>query len=441
MTKRSFFAKGARATECLGLIHTDVCGPMSIQARGGYEYFISFTDDYSRFGYMYLMRHKSDAFDMFKAFKVEVENQLEKHIKILRFDRGGEYLSGTPQQNGVAERRNRTLLDMVRSMLSYSTLPISFWGYALPTAIYILNDVPSKSVPKTPHELWTGRKPSLQHLRIFGCPAHVLKGKTEKMESHSETCIFVGYPKETKGYYFYSPSDLKVFVSTNAKFLEKDYMNYFMPRSRIVLNEMSGDTIPREVTQPNPIVSFDPTQDQQPTIPRHSGRVRTQPERYIGLGESVENLPDDDDPYTYKEAMEDVDSRHWQKAMQSEIESMFDNKVWSLVDLPKGIKPIGCKWVYKRKIGMDGKVETFKARLVAKGYTQKEGIDYEETFSPVAMLKSIRILLSIAASLDLEIWQMDIKTAFLNGSLDESIYMMQPEGFIEKGQMEKVCKL
>ncbi|KAK1560777.1 hypothetical protein Q3G72_030819 [Acer saccharum] len=426
MTKRTFSAKGARATECLGLIHTDVCGPMSIQARGGYEYFITFTDDYSRFGYVYLMRHKSDAFDMFKAFKAEVENHLEKHIKILRSDRGGEYLSGefqqylidngivsqfsapgTPQQNGVAERRNRTLLDMVRSMLSYSTLPISFWGYALQTAMYILNDVPSKSVPKTPHELWTGRKPSLQHLRIFGCPAHVLKGKTEKMESRSK----------------------------------HDYMNDFVPRSRIVLNEMSGDTIPREVTQPNPIVSSDPTQDQQPTIPRRSGRVRTQPERYIGLGESVENLPDDDDPYTYKEAMEDVDSRHWQKAMQSEIESMFDNKVWSLVDLPKGIKPIGCKWVYKRKRGMDGKVETFKARLVAKGYTQKEGIDYEETFSPVAMLKSIRILLSIAASLDLEIWQMDVKTAFLNGSLDESIYMMQPEGFIEKGQVDKVCKL
>ncbi|KAK1591798.1 hypothetical protein Q3G72_013860 [Acer saccharum] len=434
MTKRTFSAKGARATECLGLIHTDVCGPMSIQARGGYEYFITFTDDYSRFGYVYLMRHKSDAFDMFKAFKAEqylIDNGIVSQFSA----------PGTPQQNGVAERRNRTLLDMVRSMLSYSTLPISFWGYALQTAIYILNDVPSKSIPKTPHELWTGRKPSLQHLRIFGCPAHVLKGKIEKMESRSETCIFVGYPKETKGYYFYSPSDLKVFVSTNAKFLEKDYMNDFVPRSRIVLNEMSGDTIPREVTQPNPIVSSDPTQDQQPTIPRRSGRVRTQPERYIGLGESVENLPDDDDPYTYKEAMEDVDSRHWQKAMQSEIESMFDNKVWSLVDLPKGIKPIGCKWVYKRKRGMDGKVETFKARLVAKGYTQKEGIDYEETFSPVAMLKSIRILLSIAASLDLEIWQMDVKTAFLNGSLDESIYMMQPEGFIEKGQVDKVCKL
>ena len=137
----------------------------------------------------------------------------------------------------------------------------------------------------------------------------------------------MGYLKGTKGYYFYSPSDLKVFVSTNAKFLEKDYMNEFIPKSRIVLNEMSRDTIPQEVSQPSPIVSSEPSQDQQPTILRHSGRVIRQPERYISLGESVENLPDDDDPYTYKEAMEDVDSHNWQKAMQYEIESMFNNKV------------------------------------------------------------------------------------------------------------------
>ena len=105
------------------------------------------------------------------------------------------------------------------------------------------------------------------------------------------------------------------------------------------------------------------------------------------------------------------------------------------------IKSIGCKWVYKRKRGIYGNVETFKVRLVAKGYTQKEGIDYEETFSPVAMLKSIRILLSIAAHYDYEIWQMDVKTAFLNGNLDEEIYMMQPKGFIAKNQKHMVCKL
>ena len=127
--------------------------------------------------------------------------------------------------------------------------------------------------------------------------------------------------------------------------------------------------------------------------------------------------------------------------MKSELDSMYSNQVWDLVMAANGIKPVCCKWVYKRKRGIDGKVETFKARLVAKGYTQKEGIDYEETFSPVAMLKSIKILLSIAAHYDYEIWQMNVKIAFLNDNLEEEIYMMQPEGFIAKNQKHMVCKL
>ena len=139
--------------------------------------------------------------------------------------------------------------------------------------------------------------------------------------------------------------------------------------------------------------------------------------------------------------MDDPDKDKWLTAMEQEMESMYSNSVWELIDLPESVRPIGCKWIYKKKSGVDGKVETFKARLVAKGYTQKEGVDYEETFSPIAMLKSIRILLSIAVALDYEIWQMDVKTAFLNGYLDKSIYMMQPEGFIVEGQEQKVCKL
>ena len=125
---------------------------------------------------------------------------------------------GTPQQNGIAERRNRTLLDMARSMLSYSTLPISFWGYALNTTIYLLNLVPSKSIPKTLVKLWIRHKPSMRYLHI--CPIHVLKGKLDKLEPKSEVCLLVGYPKESRGYLFYSRNDNKVFVSTNAKFLE-----------------------------------------------------------------------------------------------------------------------------------------------------------------------------------------------------------------------------
>ncbi|KAA0065419.1 gag/pol protein [Cucumis melo var. makuwa] len=127
--------------------------------------------------------------------------------------------------------------------------------------------------------------------------------------------------------------------------------------------------------------------------------------------------------------MNDVDRDQWIKAMDLKMESMYFNSVWTLVDQPNDVKPISCKWIYKRKRDQADKVQTFKARLVAKGYNQREGVDYEETFSPVVMLKSIRILLSIATFYDYEIWQMDVKTAFLNGNLEKNIYMAQPGGY------------
>ena len=165
MTKTPFSGTMERATDLLEIIHTNVCGPMSVEARGGYRYFLTFTDDLSRYGYIYLMKHKSETFEKFKEFQSEVENHRNKKIKFLRSDRGGEYLSyefglhlkqcgivsqlmppGTPQRNSVSERRNRTLLDMVRSMISLTDLPLSLWGYALETAAFTLNRAPSKSV-------------------------------------------------------------------------------------------------------------------------------------------------------------------------------------------------------------------------------------------------------------------------------------------------------
>ena len=135
---------------------------------------------------------------------------------------------------------------MVRSMLSYSSLPLSFWGYALQTTTYILNVVPSKTISKTPLELWNGNKPSLHHFRIWGYPAHVLRPKSGKLESRSEVCIFVGYAPETRGGYFYSPKDQKVFVTTNVTFLEHDYMNNYKPQSKVVLEELTTDKIPSQ---------------------------------------------------------------------------------------------------------------------------------------------------------------------------------------------------
>jgi hypothetical protein len=192
MTKTPFIGFPERASDLLALIHTNMCGPMSTMARGGFQYFITFTDDLSRYGQVYLMKHKSQTFEKFKEFQNEVENQCGKKIKALRSDWGGEYLShefsnhqkscgivpqltppGTPQRNSVFERCNRTFLDMVRSMMSQSDVPLSFWGYALETAAFTLNRVPSKSVVKTPYEIWTRKTPSLSFLKIWGCEVFV----------------------------------------------------------------------------------------------------------------------------------------------------------------------------------------------------------------------------------------------------------------------------
>ncbi|KAK4397548.1 Retrovirus-related Pol polyprotein from transposon RE2 [Sesamum angolense] len=132
--------------------------------------------------------------------------------------------------------------------------------------------------------------------------------------------------------------------------------------------------------------------------------------------------------------MSDIDSDKWIEAMKSDMDSMGSNQLWALVDQPKGVRPVGCKWVYNRKLGADVEVTAFKVRLVPKGYTQRPGVDFEETYSPVAMAKSVRILLVIAALYDYEIWQMDVKMAFLNSFIEEEIFMDQPEGFTSIGE-------
>jgi len=148
-----------------------------------------------------------------------------------------------------------------------------------------------------------------------------------------------------------------------------------------------------------------------------------------------------DEPNSYMEAMAGPEAAKWKEAMDSEIQSMYDNQVWNLVENVPGRKTVGCKWIFKKKTDMDGNVHTYKARLVAKGYSQTPGVDYDETFSPVAKIKSIRVLLAIDAFHHYEIWKMDVKTSFLNGKLVEDVYMVQPEGFVSIEYPNRVCKL
>ncbi|GJW18460.1 putative RNA-directed DNA polymerase [Tanacetum coccineum] len=449
MTKKPFNNNIERATDLLGLIHTDVCGPFRHVSRKGASYFLTFTDDFSRYGYVYLLKHKHEVFETFKVFKSEVELQLGKKIKALRSDRGGEYLSQefkeylgkngivqhltspyTPQQNGVSERRNRTLLDMVRSMFNLTTLPLSFWDYALESAVRILNMVPTKKVDKTPYEIWHGKVPNLSYLKVWGCEAYVKRDSADKLQQRSVKCIFVGYPKETMGYYFYFPPENKVIVARYGDFLERDLISQEFSGRDYDLEEDHMDTLPSENTSEIPVEpeSLGPPPELIPI--RRSERNKSAPNR-LNLNIEVEDdvVGDLGEPANYKAAMLDPDKVIWQGAMDEEMNSMKVNEVWIEVDPPPNAKVVRSKWLFKKKTDMDGEVHTYKARLVAKGCTQTYGIDYEETFSPVADIRAIRILIAIAAYYDYEIWQMDVKTAFLNGRLDEDIYMEQPEGY------------
>jgi transposase InsO family protein len=366
MTKSPFSGHSERAADLLGLIHSDVCGPMSHTARGGFQYFITFTDDFSRYGYVYLMKHKSESFEKFKEFQNEVQNQLGKTIKAIRSDRGGEYLSqefndhlrscgivsqltppGTPQWNGVSERRNRTLLDMVRSMMGHTCLPISFWGYALETSAFTLNRCPSKSVEKTPYELWTGNVPKMSFMRIWGCEAYVRKLIPEKLGPKSDKCFFVGYPKETKGYYFYNQSEGKVFVARNAVFLEKEFLSKRNSGSRVILEEIQEtQDIPtlveeedrldlRRVIVPTPVEEPAPRRSERSNFGKEPARYG-----YLMTGQHDLYLIENDEPTSYKEAMMSTDSEKWLTAMRSEMDSMYQNQVWTLVDPPDGVKTI-----------------------------------------------------------------------------------------------------
>lgn len=204
-----------RAADVLEVVYSDVCCPFEVPSLGGNKYFISFIDEFSRMLWLYLLKTKKEAFELFQRFKVLVEKQSGRCIKVLRTDGGGEYTSNdfekfcnnhgivheitapyTPQHNGRAERRNKTILDMARSMLKEKALPQAFWGEAVTTAAYVLNKCPTKGLhEEVPEAVWTGRKPVVSHLRIFGslCFRHVLDQTRRKLQDKSEPMILVGY--------------------------------------------------------------------------------------------------------------------------------------------------------------------------------------------------------------------------------------------------------
>ncbi|GJW99868.1 retrovirus-related pol polyprotein from transposon TNT 1-94 [Tanacetum coccineum] len=422
------------------------------------------TEPLDMYCYVYLLKSKDKVIDKFVLYKTEVENQLGKKIKVVRSDRGGKYVSlftevcaqhrirheftapYSPQQNGIAERKNRTMKEMVTAMLISSGMSQDMWGEAILTATYLLNKIPHKEKEETPYELWMGQKPSYQYLRVWGCLAKVVMPtpKAQKIGPKSVDCIFIGYAKNISAYRFIiheskNPDIQKntVMESRNASFFE-----HIFP----CLSKETGssarldDEVVQDKRQRDDNDLQDERQDQteeEEVEPRRSKRARNEK----SFGPDFVSFMVENEPTSYREAVTSSEGQQWREAIKSKIESILQNHTWELVELPPGYKPLGYKWIFKKKMKVDGTIDKYKARLVIKGYRQREGLDYFDTYSPVTRITSIRMILAIAALRNLEIHQMDVKTAFLNGDLEEEIYMNQPEGFIAPGQEGKVCRL
>ena len=252
-------------------------------------------------------------------------------------------------------------------------LPLSFWGYALEIVAFTLNRAPSKSVEMTPYELWFGKKPKLSFLKVWGCDAYVKKIQPDKLEPKLQKCAFIGYPKETVGYTFYHRSEGKIFVAKNRSFLEKEFLLKEVSGRKVELDEVTvpaplleSSTLQKPVSvTPTPIEEENNdddqgTSDQVATELRRSTRTRSAPEWY---GNPVLEimLLDHDEPTNYEEAIVSPDSAKWLEAMKSEMGSMYENKVWTLVDLPDDRQSIENKWIFKKKTDADGNVTVYKA--------------------------------------------------------------------------------
>jgi len=483
MTKQPFSGTGnTKSTKLLQLVHSDICGPIPTSSIGGGRYFITFIDDYSHHTTTYILKHKSEAIDKFKEYVKMSETYTGNKIITIRTDNGGEYTSNefknhlkekgishqlttayTPQLNGVAERMNRTLWERAQCMLNYANLPDKFWGEALATATYITNRVPTRSLDLkiTPIEAWTNKRPNISHLKVFGCKAYrfIPSELRKKLDQKSEECILVGY--DINGYRLWSIMDQKIKISRDVKFNEQSIhqetitsttsQQPFNPTdidSNKFRNEDTKNTneifhTPRKEISNEAIISSSDDDDNE--LPRRSNRLleksKSQPAPKYVFFTNYEPVQPIETPMTYNDVMKSSNEEYWIVAMQDEIDSLHKNNTWTLTELPPNRNAIGNKWVYKIKTDKNGKISRFKARLVAQGFSQVEGVDYTETYSPVVKQQSLRSILSIANDNDMEIYHLDVKTAFLNAEVEEDIYMKQPYGFVKSGEEHLVCKL
>jgi hypothetical protein len=480
------------------IVHSDVWGPAAFRAIHGYQYYITFTDDFSRETIITLSKSKDEAFQSYKNYEAWVKTHRNANIKSLQSDRGGEYLSGefnshlkeqgttrrltapnTPSSNGVAERKNRTIVERTRAILFQAgNPPKSLWAEAMRHVVWLMNRTGSRTLQgRTPFEMARGTVPAMTNVREWYSEIWVHTPEAGKLEKRAIKGHFIGYDNETKGYRVYWPGTHRVSVERNITFAEpahpvSDETEEAPPDSPQRTNAPLPTTNPNTpLTKPTAPSSPTPSPPERPkrqtkpsvkvkelltgegttgdpsqTIPKG---VQIAPTNLnLSITEESANIAfalgtiETADPRTISEAMKRLEWPEWKQAVERELEQFEKMGTWTLIERPADTNVVGSRWVLHTKTDADGTMITKrKARLVAQGFTQTYGLDYAETFAPTARPASTRSLLALAAKMDWEIQQIDVRGAYLNGELNEDVYMAQPPFFAVPGKEHLVCKL
>ena len=497
------------------VIHSDVSGRMAVKSLGGAEYYVTFIDEYSGYITVFPISRKSDVLDKLRLFRPWFERKYDCKIKTLQCDGGGEYIgcdgylrehgierpenpSYCPEVNGMAERANRSLMESARAMLRHSGLPKPFWAEAVVAAADIRNRfLCPRNDSTTSYEMLTGKKPRVDHIRVFGSRAwvHVPKNKRTKLDSKSKEGIIVAC-MENSQYKVWLRDTKAPVMARHLRIIENDFpeKSWFMSASTELVDDAdlteectppgeicsNQDQIDTSTVSSRPLThntSVTPAPAQEtltytPAVPsthrtewedtnealhssqghddgslvetsgmgmgRYPTRNRAHPNVYTPGNAFLSTV--DCEPISVEEAMQMADSEKWKEAIKDELESLDKHDTWELVYVPDRQKILSSRFVFKRKMNKDGTVERYKARLVVKGFMQ--GL-VDNTYAPVVDFTTVRVALSVAIQRGYTVHQMDVRTAFLHGNIDEDVFIHPPVGSeirLEPGQALKLKK-
>ncbi|KAL8148288.1 hypothetical protein AgCh_005602 [Apium graveolens] len=475
------------------LLHVDLFGPVNVMSIVKKKYAMVIVDEFTRYTWVYFLHKKTETVSTLTDHFRQLDKLIKDSVKIIRSDNGIEFKNSimkefckdhgikqefsahrTPQQNGVVERNNMTLIEAARTILDEAKLPTYFWVEAVQTTCFTQNATLINKHGKTPYEMVKKNKPNLKYFHVFGCKCFVLKTHPEQLSKFNlkaDEGIFVGYPLSTKAFRVYNLRTRVVMESINVSFddkkitgledfddhdqlrFENDDLNSDSGNSEdlntdpVSSDGLSSDVVETVVTTPKENARIQGEQAEEPTTSQDSREASEPVTGSSSSDSSSSDEPNSDnsgssdsstpeksnsnsetEPKKLEEALQDAD---WVQAMQEELNEFERNKVWTLVPRPKNRSVVGKRWVFRNKTDSDSIITRNKARLVAKGYSQHEGIDYDKTFAPVARLEAIRIFLAYGAHKKFKVFQMDVKSAFFNGELEEEVYVEQPPGFVD----------